>query len=208
MTERVRITLGLVLESGEMHGLICLFIPSIIRNSKNGRRVPNCYNQSTLVDNFKEVALPNGQIFRGLEEVCDTKQCAVYRCQIVSRTTHIMALVDVPVPECPVQRTNPLLGCRDPLPGTYSKGWVRCRLPAVNRELEILRYCTGCPDSDNHAKMAKGRVMIKVRCKVAMHLLVSLFLVSWLRQPNLDTHVHLTRRPPLTSSQACMVTAG
>ena len=87
--------------------------------------------------------LLNGQSFRGLEGVRDIvpKQCVAYRCQIESKTntSGTGTLLDVPVPKCPVQRTNPPLGCRDPLLGDGFKGMGEVSMPAVSKELGILR---------------------------------------------------------------------
>ena len=62
------------------------------------------------------------------------EQYVVYRCQIVSRMDTSRTLLDVPVPERPVQRSNPPLGCRDPLLGVNSKGRVgKVSMSAVSR---------------------------------------------------------------------------
>lgn len=101
---------------------------------------------------------------------------------------------------------KPSFGCRGIL-GIGSNGWMTCQCQQgiASGSTETLQN-RRTSDSDNHLELAKGNVMLKVRCYVA-HALCLLFfpssLVSWLRRPNLDACVHLlvTRRPSLTLSQ-------
>jgi hypothetical protein len=99
---------------------------------------------------------------------------------------------------------KPSFGCRGIL-GMSSNGWMTCQCQQgiAGGSTETLQN-RRTSDSDNHPKLAKGKVMLKVRCYVARALWPLFFpssLVSWLRRPNLDACVHLTRRPSLTLSQ-------
>ena len=134
----------------------------------------------------------------GLDVVAQYRSNVLFpTCGLTSR-----AVVDVLVPECQAQRTNPSFGRRDILGMGFK--WINEASMSTGNCQRKNRDAAEHLDSDNHPKLAKGQVMLKVRCYVALALYPLFFplsLVSWLRRPNLDPCVHLTRRPFLTSSQ-------